>query len=360
MKKMRYEGRQEWVSEEKWREWNDSIFSLFCKIWVVVLLVELFLFLFFEPTEECSRGYYFYLFILSPSGLQALVLLGYRLLITRRMKSYSRRLMSVYAIGMVSLFVGILVWVHTSVGLMPMLLMMPMLLTPLYKDRGMTVLQAAVLIVVYVADYFYFIPESPYMPATNRFIEISIFVGTLIGSLVAVEQVNDSAIMDEERSKRDSLTHLYNHECFYEELECRQRRFEEFGERFSVIIADIDNFKSVNDAYGHAFGDRVIRQVAASFAKVGGNNFFCARYGGEEFAMILPGVGEKQAVALAEEVRRDFAAHEFETEQGKKQFTLSLGVAEYQKSYPSASAFFEQADQALYRAKREGKNRVML
>lgn len=358
MSKICYRGAQEWLSEEKWKEWNNSLFALFCQIWLVVLLLELFLFAFFHPTAECSRGRYFFLFILKPSGLQLLVLLGYRLLTKRKMKNYYRRLMSVYAICMVSLFGGIMVCVHTSVALMPMLLLTPMLLTPLYKDRLMTVLQAVLIIAVYIADCFYFIPRSPYMPPTSRFIEISIFIGSVIACLAVMELVNDFAIVAQERSKQDSLTHLYNHECFYEELEYRQKRFAEQGEHFSVIIADIDNFKSVNDTYGHAFGDQVIRQVADYFLEVGGKTAFCARYGGEEFTMILPGAGEEQAAALAEEVRQRFAAHEFETEQGKKQFTLSLGVAEYDKSYSSASAFFEKVDQVLYQAKREGKNRV--
>ena len=112
------------------------------------------------------------------------------------------------------------------------------------------------------------------------------------------------------------------------------KRYEEKKETFSVMIADIDNFKKVNDTYGHAFGDEVIRQVVVAFAEGHGNNDFSARYGGEEFAMILPKRGRE------------------------KHFTLSIGVAEYTKTYENASTFFEQADKALYEAKRSGKNRV--
>lgn len=358
MEKVRYRSAQEWLSEEKWKEWNNSIFVLFCQVWLVVLLLELFLFIFFQPTAECSRSRYFFLFIIKPSGLQMLVLLGYRLLTNRKRKNYYRYLMSVYAICMISLFGAVMVCIHTSVALMPMLLLTPMLLTPLYKDRLMTVLQAVLMIAVYIVDCFYFIPHSPYLPPTSRFIEISIFIGAVIACLAVMELVNDFAIMEQERSKQDSLTHLYNHECFYEELEYRRKRFAEQGEKFSVVIADIDNFKSVNDTYGHAFGDRVIRQVADDFVEIGGKTAFCARYGGEEFTMILPGAGKEKAAVLAEEIRQRFAAHEFGTNQGKRQFTLSLGVAEYDKLYPSASTFFEKVDQVLYQAKREGKNRV--
>ena len=172
------------------------------------------------------------------------------------------------------------------------------------------------------------------------------------------EQVNLSYILQEEKSVRDSLTHLYNHETFYEELEYHMKRYEEKKETFSVMIADIDNFKKVNDTYGHAFGDEVIRQVVVAFAEGHGNNDFSARYGGEEFAMILPKRGIEEAMGIAENIRKKFEEIAFQTELGEKHFTLSIGVAEYTKIYENASTFFEQADKALYEAKRSGKNRV--
>ena len=127
---------------------------------------------------------------------------------------------------------------------------------------------------------------------------------------------------------------------------------------FSVMIADIDNFKNVNDTYGHAFGDEVIRQVVVAFAEGHGSNDFCARYGGEEFAMILPKRNLIETAEIAECIRKKFEAIAFMTELGERHFTLSIGVAEYTKSYENASTFFGEADKALYEAKKSGKNRV--
>lgn len=140
------------------------------------------------------------------------------------------------------------------------------------------------------------------------------------------------------------------------QIKCAER-FDRRGEHFSVIIADIDNFKKVNDTYGHAFGDEVIRQVGELFLKNAKKEGFCARYGGEEFAMILP---HSNPVAVAEAIRTDFEALDFHTPEGIKHFTLSLGAAIYDKHYESGSLFFEEADNALYHAKRSGKNRVIL
>lgn len=358
MRGIHYTGNGRWMSEEKWRERSRSIWSMAWKVWFVAFAAELFLFLFFKPTAECGRGYYFWLFIIRPSGAQLLTLLGYHLMMARRWKNYSERGFALGTVVLLTLFAGIIACVHTSVALIPITLLLPMLLSPLYKDRLMTVVQAVLLTVVYILDYYYFIPNSPYMPPTNALIEIGIFVATIIGVLVALRLVDDAALKDEERSRRDSLTHLYNHESFYEELERRQRRFEEYAERFSVAVMDIDNFKRVNDTYGHAFGDVVIREIAHVCEVHAGKDGFCARYGGEEFAVIFPGMGIDEAVAAAEQIRRGFAGKVFQTEEGEKSFSVSIGVAEYDRVYPSASAFFEKVDEALYRAKREGKNMV--
>lgn len=358
MRGMYHMGNGRWLGEEKWRERSRSIWTMAWKVWFVALVAELFLFFFFKPTAECGRGYYFWLFIVRPSGAQLLVLLGYYLAITRRWKSYSERGLALGAVILFTLLAGIITSVHTSVGLIPITLLLPMLLTPLYKDRLMTVVQAVLLTAVYILDYYYFIPNSPYMPRTNALIEIGIFVATIVGVLVALRLVDDAALKDEERSRRDSLTHLYNHESFYEELKYRQRRFDEYAERFSVAVMDIDDFKRVNDTYGHAFGDGVIREIALACEEYAGKDGFCARYGGEEFAVIFPEMGIEEAVAAAEQIRRRFAGKVFRTGDGEKSFSVSIGVAEYDRAYPSASAFFEKVDEALYRAKREGKNMV--
>ena len=293
-----------------------------------------------------------------PSGLQLLLLFVYRLLTGRQKRVYSRRAMAGCAIFLLTSYAAVMAWVHTSVTLMPMVLLLPMLLTPLYKDRVMTLVQAALLVAAYVLDCVYFIPASSYFPVTTPFIEGSIFVGTVCGMLVALELVNDSAIVNDERSKRDSLTKLYNHESFYEELEYYQRRYEENRERFSLAVIDIDNFKNVNDTYGHAFGDVVLKEVADICARHKGAAGFCARYGGEEFAIIFKGAGVGQAEEMAEQIRQEFEQKMFTTPQGERSFSVSIGVAEYDRAYPGASAFFEVADAALYCAKREGKNQV--
>lgn len=360
MKRMQKESSQEWMNEEEWRRWHYEIERLIREVWVVALLAELLLLLFFEPTAECSRSRYFWLFVVRPSGLQLLTLVCYIFHRRQKPRRHIRWKVELGTILGFSTFVGIMVCVHTSVSTMPMLLVLPMMLTCLYRNRSMIVTQGVILVAIYLADSLYFIPNSPYMPTENRITEGVVFVMAVLGAFRFVILIKNVIFRKEERSNRDSLTYLYNHERFYEELEYYQRRYKEQGEQFSIAIADIDNFKKVNDTYGHAFGDTVIQQVARLCREESGKETFCARYGGEEFAMIFPNKDKKEAIRIADKVRRGFAEHAFETEAGIKNFTLSIGIAEYDKEYPSASAFFDKADQALYRAKSEGKNCVRL
>lgn len=348
------------LSKRQWAEWNRTIFTLFWKIWLIILGVQLFLFIFFEPTAECSRLSYACQFILLPSGLEAVSLIMIWLIFTKLVPTQNRQVVSIYTILLITIFAGVTVCVHTSVKMLQALLLLPMMLTPLYKNRLMTALQAILVIFLYIASYFYFTPNAPYILPDNSFspyVELIVFIGATLATCIILQRVNATIVLNEERSRHDSLTHLYNHENFYVELDYYRDRFEKYGTSFSVLIADIDNFKKVNDTYGHAFGDEVICKVGELFTEFGKKNAFCARYGGEEFAMILP---HCEPAAVAEKIREAFAAFPFETTEGERHFTLSIGAAVYDKTYPTGSAFFEEADNALYTAKKNGKNRVVL
>lgn len=348
------------LTKKQWQEWNNTTFRLFWKLWIVILAVQVFLFIFFEPTADFSRSQYFYRYIWVPSGLEAISLIAVWLFFTKIHPTYNRRIVSAYTILLSTIFIGVTVCVHSGIKMLQALLLLPMMLTPLYKDKLMTALQALLVIVLYILSAFYFGPRALDLLLADFFtpyIELSVFIGATFSTYIILERVNAIIVLNEERSKHDSLTHLYNHENFYVELDYYCNRFKKEGLPFSIIIADIDNFKKVNDTYGHAFGDEVIRKVGELFKEHGTKEAFCARYGGEEFAMILP---HDKPVAVAEQIRKAFELSPFESPNGEKYFTLSLGAAIYTDNYPNANEFFEAADSALYYAKKHGKNRVIL
>lgn len=129
-----------------------------------------------------------------------------------------------------------------------------------------------------------------------------------------------------------------------------------YGTHFSLIMLDIDYFKSVNDTYGHAVGDRVLTEIPDVLQGMTRRTDVLFRWGGEEFVLLLPETGRTGAVQLAELVRERIATVRFE---GVGPVTVSIGAAEYE-SGESMDQLLQRVDEALYEAKRGGRNRVAI
>jgi len=164
----------------------------------------------------------------------------------------------------------------------------------------------------------------------------------------------------ERRAVTDGLTGLYNHGWFQEQLSLEIERAERLGNRVSLVMADIDHFKRINDGYGHPVGDQVLKAVArvlnGSIRKVDS----ASRYGGEEFALLLAGADCRGAAELAERIRKKTARLVFQA--GDREFgvTLSMGIASWPQDASNKEDLIKMADQALYRAKQSGRNRTVL
>ncbi|OAB55189.1 hypothetical protein AY600_07245, partial [Phormidium willei BDU 130791] len=159
----------------------------------------------------------------------------------------------------------------------------------------------------------------------------------------------------------DGLTGLFNRKHFDAQLRRDTRQAMECGEPLCVLLSDIDHFKRFNDTYGHAIGDEVLKLVARTLKQNVKGRDTPARFGGEEFAVILPTTALANAMTLAEQMRRRLAGKELKTRDGSRSFgsvTMSLGVAQYRPGEP-LPLLLQRADEALYAAKRGGRNRVM-
>jgi diguanylate cyclase (GGDEF)-like protein len=162
--------------------------------------------------------------------------------------------------------------------------------------------------------------------------------------------------MVERQALVDGLTGLANRRAASDALHGETARAERLETPLSVVLADLDEFKEVNDAHGHAVGDEVLRVVAEVLRETLRESDVAGRWGGEEFLLLLPGADEEGAAQLAERVRVALAARSIPSVPGLH-VTASFGVAEY-AGETTPEQLLEAADGALYRAKRAGKGRV--
>lgn len=159
----------------------------------------------------------------------------------------------------------------------------------------------------------------------------------------------------ERLARTDVLTGLANRRALQEAFERESARGKRLGEHLSLIMADLDHFKSVNDRYGHGTGDQVLARIAAVLASQLRPYDLAARYGGEEFVLLLPGTSIEGAISVAERVRK--AAMEVEVSGVPGPITISLGVATWRIG-ETPEELIGRADAALYQAKSAGRNRV--
>lgn len=161
------------------------------------------------------------------------------------------------------------------------------------------------------------------------------------------------------QSMTDDTTGLFNHRHLMEEIEkelTRARRYKRF---LSGMMVDIDNFKEINDYYGHLTGDSVLREVAELLKKSLRKVDIVGRYGGDEFLIILPETNGDVALAVAQRIQKDIQQHRFRTMRDYITVSVSIGVVHFSDSKDfDKTAFVEKLDEAMYKAKSLGKDRI--
>lgn len=161
-----------------------------------------------------------------------------------------------------------------------------------------------------------------------------------------------------QRTILDTLTGLYNRRYFLDMLEREIARNERHNRAFSLVILDLDLFKDINDDLGHLAGDEILNALGFVLRNRVRRHDTAARIGGEEFAVLLPETGLDDALELAEAIRRSVSEHEFSGAGRAVPLTASMGVAEWGRAMQNASDILRAADEALYEAKRDGRNCV--
>ncbi|MGR0185921.1 diguanylate cyclase [Azospirillum aestuarii] len=161
-------------------------------------------------------------------------------------------------------------------------------------------------------------------------------------------------------ASRDPLTGIYNRRSFMELARSQLARAHRFNEAMSVFVLDVDHFKRINDSYGHATGDDALRMVAGGCQAILREYDILGRLGGEEFVVVLPGATAEESRVVAERVRRHLSRMAIPGPEGRFHLTSSIGISALDGAYDTLEKAIHRADLALYRAKREGRNRVVV
>ena len=226
------------------------------------------------------------------------------------------------------------------------------------KNRLWAVIIISVSYLVYssLADFIPAYWDQIGLPPLSRHI---LKIGMLLILLVSLSGL---ALSDKMNSLiiRDGLTGLFNKTYIHQRLDEEFYRSKRFDHDLSLMMIDLDNFKALNDRFGHAVGDHLLRYFSQVIADTIRPSDIAARYGGEEFLIILPETRKEEAQIVAERLLNRTSLYPFRVDSRKEDvpFTISIGVTAYPDQGESAEDLVVMADQALYKAKKDGKNKV--
>jgi diguanylate cyclase (GGDEF)-like protein len=164
----------------------------------------------------------------------------------------------------------------------------------------------------------------------------------------------------EVKLNQDQLTGAYNRRAYDKRIEEEMARFLRYGTQFSLLLIDADKFKLINDNYGHAIGDKCLQEIIKRTMPLLRKNDMLARYGGEEFMVIMPETDTNGAKEAAEKIRQTIEKIEFIYKKEKVRVTVSIGVAQSREGDKNHQQIFERSDIAVYKAKEQGRNRVLV
>lgn len=197
---------------------------------------------------------------------------------------------------------------------------------------------------------------SMYGDVKAFYIEIDKIDELYILTLTDITKIQEEKLEAQYKATHDKLTELYNKSKFEEYLHIRFKRAIRYKRELSLAIMDIDNFKNINDNYGHLEGDRVLKNIASILLKNVREVDVVARWGGEEFVLLMDETSANKAFVVCEKLR--IAIEELKIE-NLPSITISIGLTSV-KNEDNIESFFKRADDALYKAKQSGKNRVII
>jgi diguanylate cyclase (GGDEF)-like protein len=346
--------------------WNRRIYNAY---WIIAGLATLLasVNLFLTQTE---RGFFLRQYVLLPAGLMLTILL-----LAEGVRWWTGRYNDYVTILIANLLAAVIVFIHSSMPMLICTFFLPILVSGYFYRSRKVYFAYALSSVSYLIVYMSEPRLHGTSPAVDVFTALSVLVivmlitlGIMRRGLELIEHLRQTkAVKDEllvqtalmeKLTKTDALTGLYNHMAFHEYLEEMIVQSERCGMKLQAAVFDIDNFKSINDTYGHRTGDVVLARVAQTIRETLAPDDFVARYGGEEFVAIFLDQETEMVFQAVDRARARVAELELPELMGRT-VTISVGLHEHRQG-AGKEELFVGADSALYVAKKTGKNRVVV
>ncbi|TAH69165.1 MAG: GGDEF domain-containing protein [Anaerolineaceae bacterium] len=316
--------------------------------------------------ESSVPDYVLYYIILPSVSYFLLVFIGRYIMNQKRL---SDNVKNYFSILILTFQIFIIACVHNVFVFTSILYVIPIILTIIYSRKTMTNIITLISILLMIISSIVAVNELQ----TNRiFHAIEIFIGVILiigcslitNLLTYIEKDKNNIIKTsafkqlqlEELIKCDPLTGLYNISSFYNTLDLSIKKNKM---PLTIAVIDIDNFKTVNDEWGHDKANDVLIYIAAQLQYCCSTQGHVFRYGGEEFAIVFPNTSPAHAKTMVETAQRNIYNHEFDAS-SKIKITFSCGIAEYPSSDYNAHDFFQLADKIMYQAKFSGKNKILI
>jgi diguanylate cyclase (GGDEF)-like protein len=353
----------------KIKEWNRKKINSYWSITFLSLLATLSgLIVIYMTSPKLVYGYIIHYIIIPVVTLFVLVS------VLETFNRYMGLLTDYVFIVTDSLIPGILIATFTGHGGLQLILMAPIIVSAFYFEKRKVIFSCILNIFLFLILYKFNTNLQEEINSYEIISTIAIYLGAasiaigimnrgiyLISSLKQTMRSEQDLmirnILMDRNSKIDGLTGLYNHKTFYEYLDSLIEQSESYNVPLQLAIIDIDDFKVINDTYGHWVGDLILKRVAQSIESSVTTHDLVSRYGGEEFAVIFTEKTNDIALQLAEDIRRNIS-NLIHDELEQDQITVSVGLQSYKKG-SKKEGFFRDADVCLYLAKKTGKNKVV-
>jgi diguanylate cyclase (GGDEF)-like protein len=351
--------------------WNRVLLNVCWILLLIVLATQIFIFgSMWGYRPHVSKCEYIISFILIPD----LIILALILLLESINKWKPQFSEVSITVGSHLYAVLIIFFTSPELDVKPLIMLLPLLISMIYLNNRYLI-ASTIVCFIYVIMLFTITPTYEYSLRVENLIIAFIFAGTsltgfgvirrgadllqsLENSVKSEQDLRIQNIIMDRLSKIDPLTDLYNHKTFHEYLGWLIDHQQNNPFPMQLAVLDIDNFKKVNDMYGHWVGDIALKQVAGIVLANIGADDFAARYGGEEFVIILTAKPLEASYDIIERIRSGIAEMPIDEMEGKA-VTVSIGMHDFVGA-DSKSYVFQKADDALYQAKKTGKNKVVV